>query len=487
MTQPLPHIARRSRGKYMVQQRSNMPDWKPEIGKRLAGLKLEPQREAEIVEELSQHLEDRYAESLTSGATPEKAYRVALAELIESETLQRELPRVERRVTSEPIILGANRRANMIADLLQDLRYGARMLMKQPGFTLISALTLGLGIGANTAIFSLINTILMRPLAVAQPERLARLYPSRSQGTSFPNYLDLAAGNKVFSELAGHGVTQLNLGQGDAMTRVVGELVTGNYFAALGVRPRLGRTFGAETDGAPGAHPLAVVSHGFWRRRFNADHALVGQTIALNGQKFTVIGIMPEGFRGTWPLVIAPEVWVPVTMQPSLFPGANRLEDRAGGWFEVFGRLKPEVSVAQAQATVVSQARRLAETYPEENRGLERAELLPLDTIRGASFMQAISVFAGLLTMIVGLVLLIACANVSNLLLARAAIRRQEVAIRLALGATRGRLMRQLGAESALLALVGGAAGCLLAVWLMGLARSLRTPALTPVAIAFNP
>src|SRR5262245_25965220 len=145
----------------------------------------------------------------------------------------------------------------------QDLRYGARMLLKQPGFTLVSVITLALGIGANTAIFSLVNSALLRPLAVAKPERLARIYLRGSQGTSFPNYRDLATGNQVFSELAGHAVMQLNLGRGEAMTRIGGELVTGNYFATLGVRPMIGRTFGTETDGTPGAHPVAVVGNGF--------------------------------------------------------------------------------------------------------------------------------------------------------------------------------------------------------------------------------
>ncbi len=251
-----------------------MSEWKQEIRQRLANLKLEPTREAAIVEELAQDLEDCYEELLAGGVTPAEAARLTLAELSESDLLAQELWRLERRVAPEPIIFGTNRRSNMIADLWQDLRYGARMLMKQPGFTLIAVLTLALGIGANTAIFSLVNTVLLRPLAVEQPERLVRIYTRGSQNTSFPNYRDLVEGNQVFTELAGSAVIQLNVGQGEAMSRAFGELVTGNYFSALGVRPMIGRTFGTETDGAPGAHPVAVVSHGFWRRRFNGDPAV---------------------------------------------------------------------------------------------------------------------------------------------------------------------------------------------------------------------
>jgi len=444
-----------------------------QLWRRLLSLLRRGRHEREMEEEMRFHLEMQIEQNLAAGMAAEEA-RYDAERQFGNQTWLKE---VSREMWS----------LNSIETLIQDLRYGSRMLMKNPGFTLIAVLTLALGIGANTAIFSLVNTALLRPLAVEQPERLAHLYPRGSQGTSFPNYRDLAAGNQAFSELAGHAVMRLNFGQGETMTRVAGELVTGNYFAALGVRPMIGRTFGTETDGTPGAHPVAVVGNGFWRRKFNSDPALVGQTITLNSQKFTVIGIMPEGFRGTWPLVIAPEVWIPVTMQPALFPGANRLENRAWGWFDVFGRLKPGISLAQAQAAVVLQAGRLAETYPEENRGLERTELLPLGTIRGASFMQAISVFAGLLGVIVGLVLLIACANVANLLLARAALRRQEVAIRLALGATRWRLLRQFLTESILLAFAGGVGGCLLAIWLMGMIRAYRPPAQTPVPIEINP
>jgi putative ABC transport system permease protein len=457
-----------------------MPEWRQEIRRRLANLKLEPMREAAIIEELSQHLDDCYAESLAGGATPAEAELRTLAELSESEIFERELRRVERQAAQEPIVLGTNRRSNMIADLWQDMRYGARMLIKQPGFTTIAALTLALGIGANAAIFSVVNSVLLRPLAVAQPERLVRI----GRRTSFPNYRDLADGSEAFSAVAAHSVGQFNLGQGDAMSRVMGELVTGNYFPTLGVHAALGRTFGTETDGAPGANPVAVVSHRLWRRRFGADAGLVGQTIVVNGRQCTVIGVMPEGFHGTWPLGWAPEIWVPATMQPSLRPGADRFGDRGNAWLEVFGRMKPGVSPAQAQAAVSLVTKRLADTYPKENRGIELTEVYPLGEVRGANFLRVIPVFLGLVTVIAGLVLLIACANVANLLLARAVRRRQEVAIRLALGASRLRLIRQLLTESVMLGLAGGAAGCLLAVWLTNLLRSFHPP--TPVPIEIN-
>jgi putative ABC transport system permease protein len=368
----------------------------------------------------------------------------------------------------------------MIADFWQDLRYGVRILMKQPGFTLVAVITLALGIGANAAIFSLVNSVLLRPLAVAQPEQLVRI----GNGISYPNFRDLAEGAQGFSAVAAHSPVQLNLGQGEAMVRVFGEFVTGNFFPVLGVGPTLGRTFGAETDNAPGAHPVAVVSYGLWRRHFGGDRGVIGQMIALNGRQFTVIGIMPDGFHGTWPLGWAPEIWVPVTMQPQLLPGADRFGDRSNAWLQVFGRLKPGVSPEQAQAAVGIASRRLAESYPRENGGLERTEVYPVSEVRGASFLQVIPVFLGLVMVIAGLVLLIACANVANLLLARALLRRQEVAIRLALGASRWRLIRQFLTESVLLALAGGAAGCLLAFWLTNMLRSFRPP--TPVPIEIN-
>jgi predicted permease len=464
-----------------------VPEWKEEIRQRLANLKLAPTREAEIVDELAQHLDDRYTELRAGGAAEDGAYRSALAELSESDLLTRELQRVERPVELEPVVLGA-RRSNMIGDLWLDLRYAVRLLGKNPSFTAVAIITLALGIGANSAIFSLVNALLLRPLSAARPEELVRVYTGSSH-TSFPNYRDLSDDTQAFSTLAAHCIAAFNLGnagQEGVTGRVFGELVTGSYFPALGVPAFIGHAFGIETDGPPGAHPVVVMSHGLWERRFGADAGMVGKTIILNGRQFTVIGIMPEGFRGTFAFGLTPEVWVPVTMQPVLLQGADRFNDRGRQWLEVFGRLRPGVTRSQAQAAISVIARRLVEVYPDQSRGMDRTEIYPLSGIfafRGLSFAPAIFVFLGLLTVIVGLVLLIACANIANLLLARAVTRQKEVAIRLALGAGRRRLIRQFLTESVLLALAGGAAGCLLAFWIVNALRSFQPPLPVPMEL----
>src|SRR5262245_9919533 len=279
-----------------------MPEWKQEIRERLANLKLEPAREAEIVEELSHHLDDCYAESMARGETPEEAYRAALAELRDSESLEKELRQVESQASQEPVVFGANRRINMLGGLLQDLRYGARMLAKTPGFTLLAVITLALGIGANTAIFSGVNAVLFRPLpGTREPERLCYVHRGGA-GVSYGEYLDIQARSRLLEGLvaSGYGKTGRN-----AKWRfngrdhwLGGDLVSGDYFQTLGVTAALGRTLTPEDDNAS-AENAVVLSDGAWRNSFAADPEIIGKEVIINDHGFTVVGVTAPIFQGT--------------------------------------------------------------------------------------------------------------------------------------------------------------------------------------------
>ena len=365
--------------------------------------------------------------------------------------------------------------------LWQDLRYGARMLLKNPGFTLIAALTLSLGIGANTAAFSLLNAFLFRPLPCASPERLVGYYIGKEEGNglSYPYYRDVRDRNEVFSGFLAFRFATANLSgaAGGRNEYLWGFLVSGNYFDTLGVHAAMGRVLTDADDRAPGAHPVVVLSHGCWQRRFGGDPGVVGKNVLLNGHGFTVIGVTPAGFFGTERLM-APEFFAPMMMQRQIEPGGNWLEDRGSGSLWAVGRLKPGVTVEQAQASVNLLTGQIAKEYPDQHLGLTVKLGTPGLVI--PSIRKAAILFAAILMSLVGVVLLIACTNLANLLLARAAERRKEIAIRLALGASRWRLARQLLTESLILATSGGALGSLLAVWiidaLMALKPSLDIP-----------
>jgi predicted permease len=460
-----------------------MAEWKEEIRKCLAHLKLAPTREAEIVEELAQHLEDRYQELRISGAADEAAARAALAELSEGQWLAHELRRIERPVNDEPEVLGA-RRASMIGDVWYDLRYGLRMLGKNPGFTVIAVLTLALGLGANTAIFSLLNTALLRPLPIEQPEQLVTLNNTAERRTfaafSYPNYKDFRDRNQVFSGLIAYRFAPLALSHNGVNERLWGYLVTGNYFEVLGVKAALGRVISVDDDRTRGAHPVAVMSYKCWQTRFGGDPGIIGKGVIVNSRSYTIIGVAPPGFCGT-EIVATPEMWFPMAMQAQIEVSNDWLDERGTETLFVQGRLKPGVSMTQAQTALNVVAAQLAREYPNINEG-KRVTLSP-PGVFGSSMRGPFLGFVGLLMGVVGLALLLACTNLANLLLARASERRREIAVRLALGASRFRVVRQLLTESLLLALAGGVLGLLLAVWLVGLAQAFKLPLDLPLSL----
>jgi predicted permease len=373
--------------------------------------------------------------------------------------------------------------------LWQDLRFGARMLMKKPGFTLIAVVTLALGVGANTAIFTWLKAILLQPLpGVAAGHRLVKLHTvltrsgNRPIGISYPDYKDYRDRNEVFSGLAVFNADTFNLLDGDGRpARVLGSLVSGNYFDVLGVRAALGRTFAPDEDRTPGTHPAVVVSYGLWRRRFAADPALIGKTIRLNRRDFTVVGVAPKGFGGSI-VGLSLDLWVPIMMAPQLTSAPDLLNGRASQWLSAIGRLKDGVTFEQAQSDARNIAARLSKEYPQTNEGIG-ATLFTLSNEPGGAGEMA--PWLSVLMVVAGLVLLIACANVASLLLARAAGRGREMGVRVALGASRSRLIRQMLTESLLLAVAGGAGGALLAAWLSD-AMSLMMPPLAGMPISLN-
>jgi len=383
---------------------------------------------------------------------------------------------------------------------VHDLKYGARLLAKSPGFTTIAALSLALGIGANTTIFTLVNAVLLNPLPVEDPAQLVSVWTTdeRNTGnglgflqTSPMNFRDLRDKNDVFSGSTGHVGLPLNITGGVGNPeQVFGEMVTGNFFSVLGARPLIGRGFLPDEDVVPGEKLVAVLGYGEWQKRYGGDPAIVGRTISLNGGSFTVVGVMPKGFKGA-NAIGAPALWVPYMSYPVTTNGFFRElaepNNRRGLIFNIVGRLKPGVTVQQAEANLKTVARQLEQEYPNENKG-RSVTLVPLaQATINPGFRDNIVKAGGLLMTIVGLVLLIACANVANLLLARAAARQKEIAVRLSLGAGRGRLMMQLLTEGTLLALIGGAAGLLLAYWAQGLLWSFRPPFLQADAIDLQP
>src|SRR5262245_22756908 len=340
--------------------------------------------------------------------------------------------------------------------LFEDLRYGARMLLKAPGFTAAAMLTLALGIGANTAIFSVVNSVLLRPLPFKDSDRLALLWSVNSkdgnmqQGHSFQDFNDLRQQSGSLSEIAAASSLWFFVLSGAAEPeQIQGQYVSANLFSMLGVAPQQGRVFLPEEDQPNGA-PAVIISDSLWRRYFNGDPGVVGKTIGLDGNQFNIVGVAPAGFQ----ILEQVELGVPVARNGIINRG------RSVRFLSAVGRLKPDVTIDQAGAEMATIARRLEQQYPDTNSGMG-ARAVPLHQQVTGNARPALLLLSGA----VGTLLLIACVNVANLLLARSASRRKELAIRAALGAGRARLVRQLLTESVTLALAGGVAGLIMAIW----------------------
>lgn len=366
--------------------------------------------------------------------------------------------------------------------LIQDLIVSFRRLRSSPGFTVAAILTLALGIGANTTIFSLVNAVVFRPFGVERQNELVffnmHLAKAEFPSTSYPDYKDYRDRNTVLTDLALYRIAPMNLSRGAGQnTRLWGYEVSGNYFDMLGVKPFRGRVLHQDDDVKKGGHPLAVISYNCWQRRFAGDPDIDGKRVKLNGLDYTIVGVAPQAFIGT-ELIFTPEIFVPVAMAPQI-DGFDWLDKRSDGNAFVLGRLKPDVSMKSAEASINVITRQLAHDYPDTDGGV--SIVLSPPGMAGTFLRGAITGFSAVLMAVAGMVLLIACVNLASLLLARAADRRKDTAIRLALGASRYNLIRQLLTESVVLAAAGGSAGILLALWLTNLVNAWTPPIDVPV------
>ena len=387
----------------------------------------------------------------------------------------------------------------MLESLLADIRFAVRWLRKSPGFTLVAVASLAIGIGFNTALFAVVDALLFKPLPVAAAHRLVDLFTSNSFGTSsystssYPDYVDLSAANDVFEGMAGYSpmFAALNL---DGRSRLaMGEIVSGNYFQVLGVPAAVGRTI-LPSDDVPGAARVAMVSHRYWTRELGAAPDVVGKTLRLRGNAYVVVGVTPRDFNGMVP-VLAPELWIPVVASLDVEPvgmrdaipsptGTTRLDRRADRWMFIRARLKPGATVDQARANLSVLMSRLDLANPITNKD-RRLTLKATNDVHFHPSVDpvAMPIAVGLMV-VVGLVLLIVCANVASMLLARASGRQKEIGIRLAIGASRGRLVQQLLTESSVMSSLGAAGGLLLAWWATRILSSLTVP--LPIPLVFD-
>jgi len=435
--------------------------WYSKLRLRMRSLLRRRQADEELDEELRFHLQAQVEDYLSKGMAPDEARYAALRSLGGVTQIKEECRDM--------------RRVNFFDNFQQDLRFGFRMLWRNPGFSVMAILCLTLGIGANAAVFSWIEGLLLRPFpAVAHQERLVVVVGTNHlagnkvtneaeyTATSWPDFIDFRANCKLIDSFIADKIMGTTISIGDRAQRVAGSVVSANYFDALGVHPLLGRGFQLADETGRNAHPVTVISYWMWKERFHGDPSIVGKTQILSGVQHTIIGVAPEGFYGTfvgWPI----QFWVPISMQELFEPGGYKLEDRNARWIEGFARLKDGVTIEQAQEEISTVAKQLQAQYPGTNRGYD-IRLLPLwrAPFNGATEMLPVLTVT---LAVVFVVLLIACSNVSNLLMVRSFARQHEITIRMAIGARQGRLLQQLLTEGLILSTIAVIGGLAVAYW----------------------
>lgn len=466
-----------------MSRQSSAPRWLPWLASRLL-----PSRDRDAI---VADLDEDYARRARRGGRAAFWY---LAQVIH-------LSMSRSHAFPEPVPMTSKTAAFSIASVLQDVRYGLRTLRRNPLFTFVAVASLALGIGLNSTIFAVVDRLLFRPLPVESPETLAAVFTSDESGepfatTSYPDLVDIRATNSVFTDVIGHTMMFAAVNVAGQNRLAFGEVVTANYFTALGIRPVVGRGFLPDEEQGQGAHPVALISHNLWQRGFGGGAEVLGRTLTIKTRPYTIVGVVPADFTGMMPGV-ASEIWIPVSMVEDVEPagmndvvpsatGSTRLEMRGTRWLFVKGRLREDATVAAAEGNVNAIMARLAAEYPISNKA-RSARVVPATSVRFHPLVDNALRPAGVVLMAaVGLVLLVACANLASMLLARGASRTRELALRSALGGDRRRLIRQLLVESLVLASLGGAAGLVLAWWATGALGSAKLPIDLPLSFTLS-